>query len=106
MPKTKKYYKRPDEKKHISITEKTYNNLINGLKNDTLSDYQKKKIKEILNVKYCECVEDIAKQKYDTEYNPYAVCNTSVYTNRGLEIPPAANYSCREKYRWFREPRK
>ncbi len=102
-----KSYKRPDRKQHTKMSDKLYQKLIDGLKNDTLSDYQKKKVLEAININYCECIEDVHQQnkQRNTDYNPYAVCNTSIYTNRGLDIPPRANYSCREKYYWFREPR-
>ncbi len=102
-----KTYERPERKQHTKMSEKLYTKLIDGLKNDTLSDYQRKKVLEAMNINYCECIEDVNQTNKirKTDYNPYAVCNTSIYTNRGLEIPPRANYSCREKYYWFREPR-
>tara|TARA_B100001093_G_C26657635_1_gene940345 strand:- start:201 stop:782 length:582 start_codon:yes stop_codon:yes gene_type:complete len=99
------------KKAPILISDKKYKELIQKHKTNNLKKDESEILEEALNVKYCFCIkklylknifmENIVEKK--PEYNPYAICMSSIYKNRSIKPPKKASYSCRKKYNWYKK---
>ncbi len=99
------------EKAPILITDKKYKELIQKQKNNNLTREESIILREALNVKYCFCIKKLYLKNIfienitgkEAEYNPYAICMSSIYKNRSIKPPKKASYSCRKKYNWYKK---
>lgn len=95
----------------IEISEEIYKELLTKKKNNIISDSEDMALSEALNCKYCHCVKSLYLKnqfmKYivnkEPEYNPYAICMTSIYKNRNITPPEKVSFSCRDKYQWYKK---
>ena len=95
----------------ILISPALYKSLLVKEKNKTILPSEKIILDEALNVKYCSCIrrlylknifiENILEE--EAKYNPYAICMSSIYKNRGIKPHKKVSYSCSKKYKWYRK---
>jgi hypothetical protein len=96
------------------LTDEEYQNQLKLKKHHRkMSPLERKSLKEELNIKYCACIKklylrqlfkkNIVGKDISDEANPWALCGTSVFLNRGFKIPKKISMSCRRKYKWYDE---
>lgn len=95
----------------IEVNEAQFKTWLTELEEETISEEIKEKLQEALNVKYCYCVkrlllnnrfEKYVNKKPVSQTLPYAICASSIYKKRNLDVPAQVSKSCRNKYKWYR----
>uniref|UniRef100_A0A6C0JDD3 Uncharacterized protein n=1 Tax=viral metagenome TaxID=1070528 RepID=A0A6C0JDD3_9ZZZZ len=97
------------KKSPIQISEKKYKELIQKKKDGSIEVGEELVLDEALNCKYCHCVKKLYLQNKfnkfinntEPKYNPYAICLSSIYKNRDIDVPSKISYKCRDKYTWY-----
>ena len=97
-------YRIINKKSKINISKKKYFNLINKLKNKKISKKEFKLLKDNLYIKFCKCIKKllIKNKLLEQNNNPYAICTSSIYKNRNIDVPIKASRNCSKKIKWYK----
>jgi hypothetical protein len=96
----------------IPISEQLYEKLLLMKEKKILNDKtQKFLLDQSLHAKICHCVKNLLitdKFKKEvlnqsTEYNPYAICTSSVYKDRNIKVPHREILNCPVDYTWYKK---
>jgi hypothetical protein len=91
------------------ISKKTYKKYIKKKQNNTIRSKQLKLLDDMLYIKFCRCIKKIYTNNLkkhifndlQSDSNPYAICTSSIYKNRGFDPPPSAALNCRKTFGWY-----
>ena len=94
--KTRKAAKKTKTRKtKKKISDNVYNKLLKKSRR-SLNVNEKKRLEKALHQRYCGCLKSLEKNKKLNKGAPFAICGTSVYLNRGYNIPPNAAKNCKK----------
>lgn len=87
-----------------------YIKLLDMYNQGNISSKKFSKLHDYLNYKYCSCVKKLYLKNVFNKYinnkesksNPYALCMSSIYKNRGIKPPYKISYSCKKNYEWYK----
>ena len=95
MPKKKKSKKNKYKKKSNKITDKKYLSLLKKSRK-SLNTNEKKILNKALHQRYCSCLKKLENNKKLDKNAPFGICGTSIYLNRGFDIPKNASRTCKK----------
>ena len=93
--KTRKKKRKKDRKR--KLTPQKYKELIHRRQTKTpMTKMQKKQLDNELFVNYCKCLKKLKYEKKGAKGYEYPYCATSIYRNRGFEVPKGVTQRCRD----------
>jgi len=99
--KRKKKKKKPSKKAKTkaltgTLTPEMYQELIDRRKSKKhMTKKQKKQLDNELFVNYCRCIKKLKYEKKDPKGREYPYCASSVFKNRGFDVPKGITKKCR-----------